>query len=104
MTEGAPRNKFDSRSVDSAGGTTSPASRNTGRSRVSQDPPMPITVSAQLLNPAYITGEQWDDMGIGHNCKSASFERAKTSTWSHIVSIGTNPDPVMPVEEYTQIF
>jgi hypothetical protein len=57
-TEGAPRNKVGSRSVDGAGGTTSPTSRNTSRSRVSQDPPMLNTASAQLLNPVYKTGEQ----------------------------------------------
>ena len=58
MTEGAPQKKFDSRSADGAGVTTSPASRSTGRSRASQDPPMPTTGSAQLLNPADITGDQ----------------------------------------------
>jgi hypothetical protein len=77
MTEGAPRNKFGSRSVDGAGGTTSPASRNTGRGQIQREPRSTDAEQhgqRSTFEPCLHYGRTVGR--LGHNCKSASFERA----------------------------
>jgi hypothetical protein len=51
-------------------------------SNANQDPPMPVTGTAQILNPAYITDDQWEDMCI---IVCGLIRKRFPPNWTHIV-------------------
>ena len=62
---------------------STPTSENEEDPASTQDPTMPVEGEAQILNPAYITDDQWDDMCI---IVCGLIRKRIPPTWHHIVS------------------